>query len=84
MRIDELTRKILSEPIAEKVIDDDATKRLNEELKGLGFAAAPKPPDNRPAIERIISALAERAAQGDVTAARELREYLKIEDEIRA
>ncbi len=34
--------------------------------------------DSRPAIDRILEALARRAAAGEVAAAKELREYLKL------
>lgn len=38
--------------------------------------------DPRPGIERIITALVRRAAEGEVAAARELREYLKLKTRI--
>lgn len=38
--------------------------------------------DSRPAIDRILEGLMQRAAKGEVAAARELREYLTLKDDI--
>jgi hypothetical protein len=40
--------------------------------------------DNRPAIEHILEGLAQKASSGDPAAARELREWLALQVEIKA
>lgn len=40
------------------------------------------PKDDRPGLDRIIEGLIQKAARGDVPAARELREYLELEAEM--
>jgi hypothetical protein len=39
-------------------------------------------PDTRPAVDRIIEGLAKEAAKGNASSAKELREWLRIEDEL--
>jgi len=51
-------------------------------LKGPIASSIGEGKDKRPAIDRILEGLMQKAARGEVAAARELREYLTLKDEI--
>lgn len=64
--------------------------RMNTHDLALSVLAAPLPdpveaiafPSARPAVALVLEGLARKAASGDAAAARELREWLRLEHEI--
>lgn len=68
--------------IGEKVKEALKKSIQPEPVNGLEMSMENDKPDPRPAIERIIAALILEASKGNVSAAKELREYMVLEREI--